>query len=209
MQSATMANGRVSKRRHEKPPNARDRAEFSKLINAAWQEQVESIIEVGILLETAKAELPHGEYQAMIKDDLPFGTSTARRLKTIADHDLIRAHGHVIPANWRTLYELTKLTTEQFEAGIKSGAINPKIQRKDAMALRGKISKEKNPTQFTRSKVIPLADSCAMAVRNLVVDAMRLAKTAEELTTLFVVLRDELTNLEGDVQRITQNGHIT
>ena len=205
MQPTTMANGRARKRKHEKPPNARDRAEFSKLIKAAWQEQVESIIEVGTLLETAKAELEHGEFQAMIKEDLPFSTSTARILKMIAQHDLIRDHGHVMPPNWRTLYELTKLSKEQFEAGIKSGAINPKMQRKDVKVLRG----DDKPTRFTRSKVIPLADSCAMAVRNLVIDAMRLAQTTEELTTLFVVLRDELTNLEGDAPRITQNGHIT
>jgi len=211
MQPTTMANGRARKPKPEKPPNARNRAEFIKLINAAWQEQVQSIFEVGGLLEVAKLELAHGEWLIMIKSELPFTKTTATRLMQIADNDNLRndAHVHLLPVQWGTLCELTKLTPEQFESGIKSGAINPKMQRKDAMALRGKTGKEKTPTRFTRSKVIPLADSCAMAVRNLVIDAMRLAKTTEELTTLFVVLRDELTNLEGDAPRITQDGHIT
>ena len=40
------------------------------------------------------------------------------------------AHGPHLPAAWRTLYELTKLTDEQFADGIKTKLINPKMERK-------------------------------------------------------------------------------
>ena len=48
---------------------------------------------------------------------LPFEVSTARRLMAIAKHPQVsdRAHVHVLP---RMLYELTKLSDEQFEAGV-------------------------------------------------------------------------------------------
>ena len=45
------------------------------------------------------------------------------------------AHAQRLPVPWVTLYELTKLTDEQFDNGIKSGDINPSMQRKDVSGL--------------------------------------------------------------------------
>jgi hypothetical protein len=93
--------------------------------------------------------LKHGEWLKMIKEELPFEGSTARRLIIIANDDKLRdrAHGHNLPVQWRTLYELTKLTDEQFDAAIESGAINPKMERKDVKGLRDR--------ENTTKKAIP------------------------------------------------------
>jgi hypothetical protein len=132
------APARNERKRANRSVNARSRAEFAALIKAAWQEQVESIFEVGNYLESAKLEIPHGEYIAMIKNDLPFGRYTAAILKKIALDDKLRNvdYNQHLPASWQTLYELTKLSSEQFAAGIETGAINPAMKQKDAKALR-------------------------------------------------------------------------
>lgn len=121
-----------------KSPNARSRADFAKLINEAWQSTLDGIFQTGLRLETAKAELPHGEWLAMIADDLPFGEDTAQNLIRIAKDDRITNTEHVryLPVAWGTLYQLTKLDDETFAAAIEDGRINSKMARKDALALR-------------------------------------------------------------------------
>jgi hypothetical protein len=120
-------------------PNVMPRGKWAARIAEAWQKQLPSIFEVASLLESAKAELRHGDWAKLIKADLPFSQSTANKLMKIAACDHLRNsdHGPNLPACWRTLYELTALTAEQFKHGIKTGAINPKMQRKDVRALRG------------------------------------------------------------------------
>jgi hypothetical protein len=65
--------------------------------------------------------------------------STAKRLILISCNDNLRegARAPHLPAAWAILYELTKLSDEQFDNGINSGVINPQMQRKDVNALRG------------------------------------------------------------------------
>jgi hypothetical protein len=119
--------------------NALSRSKWAERISAAWQTQVSSIFEVGTLLESARAELRRDEFSKLVKNDLPFSRSTATKLIAIAACDHVRnaAHGPHLPAHWRTLFELTLLTPAQFEHGISTATINPKMQRKDIAPLRG------------------------------------------------------------------------
>jgi hypothetical protein len=115
------------------------RRKWAKRIVEAWQKQVPGIFETGLLLESAKAELRHGDFIKMIKADLPFARSTANKLMKIVACDHLRNAERIphLPAHWGTLFELTLLKPDQFEAGIRTGAINPKMQRKHVKALRG------------------------------------------------------------------------
>ncbi|WP_234680339.1 hypothetical protein [Bradyrhizobium monzae] len=120
-------------------PNILTRGKWAMRITEAWQKQVPSIFEVSSLLECAKAELRHGDWAAMVKADLPISRSGANKLMKVATCGHIRNAEHVphLPAHWGTLFELTLLTVEQFEHGIRTRAINPKMQRKDVKVLRG------------------------------------------------------------------------
>jgi len=119
--------------------NVMSRGKWAKRITEAWQKQLPSIFEVASLLESAKTELRHGDWAKMIKSDLPFSQSTANKLMKIGACEHLRNSERVpnLPAHWGTLFELTLLTTEQFEHGITTATINPKMQRKDVRALRG------------------------------------------------------------------------
>jgi hypothetical protein len=110
---------------------------WQRKISAAWQKSVESIIETGLLLIDAKAELEHGHFLEMLESELPFGPNTAQRLMIIASDDRITnaAHVQLLPAKWGTIYELTKLPDGTFEQAILSGKIHPRMERKDVFAL--------------------------------------------------------------------------
>ncbi len=66
------------------PRQLTTRAEFAADIRREWSNALEATIAVGRRLNEAKAALPHGEYEAMVATDLPFSTSTARKLREIA-----------------------------------------------------------------------------------------------------------------------------
>lgn len=141
------------------------RSKWAGRITAAWQQQVPSIFATAELLESAKADLRHGDYMKMVKADLPFSQSTANKLMKIAACDHLRNsdHGPILPACWRTLFELTHLTAVQFDRGIQSGAINPKMQRRAVKALRGaeEIPKRATPMALLKRQLNDLLGEIA------------------------------------------------
>ena len=140
----------------EATPNVISRGKWAKRIAEAWQKQLPYIFEVASLLESARAELRRGDWISMIKADLPFGRSMANKLMKIGSCDHLRNAEHVphLPAHWGTLFELTLLTVEQFNHGITTGAINPKMQRKDVKALRGDGQKMPHEPRISRMAVL-------------------------------------------------------
>lgn len=109
------------------------RDEWALRIAACWRASFDAILEVGRLLTEAKAALPHGDFGTMIDTELPFSASTAQRLMAIAADPKLSNAAHVqhLPPSWGTLYELTKLPEEQFDARIKDGTIRPDMERRD------------------------------------------------------------------------------
>src|ERR1700694_3128979 len=97
--------------------------QWTAKICSVWQSGVDSIFECGRLLSAAKADLPHGEFQNMISRELPFGPPTARKLMAIASDTRLanRAHVHVLPPHWGTLYELTKLDDDALAQKFEDG----------------------------------------------------------------------------------------
>jgi N6-adenosine-specific RNA methylase IME4 len=104
-------------------------------IIAAWRKSVEGVIEIGRLLKEAKDALGHGPFTEMIERDLPFKARTAQRLMAIAADERLSNPTHVslLPPHWGTLYELTKLTDDEFEAKIAGGQIHPELERRDVV----------------------------------------------------------------------------
>ena len=176
-------------------PNTASRKKWVDRISSAWREQVPSIFETGNLLEAAKAELAHGEWLVLAKEELPFSHQTANKLMAIADSDVLRnyAHGRNLPAAWTTLYELTKLTEEQFDAGIKSGAINPKMERKDVKVLRGIEPKERKKKD-ERGDLKTVGDWWGWVQPQLTDAAWALSR--DDRSSFFSMARQHLNSLE-------------
>jgi hypothetical protein len=115
------------------------REEHAARINEAWQKGVDAVIETGMRIIDAREALEHGEYIAMVKDDLLVSRQTAHKLVSIASNKVLSNVAHVrhLPPSWGTLSELAVVANKGFdlEAGIASGAIHPKMERKDVKAL--------------------------------------------------------------------------
>jgi len=107
-------------------------------ITECWRSSVEGIIRTGRLLIEAKADLAHGEFGSMCASELPFTQRTAQMLMAIAaDPRLANAKFiSYLPASWGTLYELTKLSDDEFTNAIEQRVIRPDMLRGEAELIR-------------------------------------------------------------------------
>jgi len=106
-------------------------------IRARWNMAVSDIIATGQLLIDAKAELPHGEFEAMVVEDLGWSPRTAQRLMAVATHPVLANATHVslLPAAWGTLAELARLEPEVLTAAIERGDVRPDMKRAEVARL--------------------------------------------------------------------------
>lgn len=106
-------------------------------ISARWRASINSFIETGQLLLDAKAALPHGDFTAMMEGSLPFSVNTGQRLMAIARDERISnlARAQLLPASWTTIYEISKLTTEQIDDAVEKKIIRPEVERSEIVAL--------------------------------------------------------------------------
>ncbi|WP_052709890.1 DUF3102 domain-containing protein [Azospirillum thiophilum] len=113
------------------------RAEFAADIRREWSNALEATIAVGRRLNEAKAALPHGEYEAMVATDLPFSTSTARKLREIA---AFVDEGQVpldrLPEAMSTLYAIATLPDDTRQQALDAGTIHPAVTRGEVEALK-------------------------------------------------------------------------
>jgi len=121
------------------------RARWGAGISKAWREGLEAILKTGRLLIAAKADPKMaGHYEAMVEKDLPFGPRTARMWVSIARDERLtdRKHVSVLPPSWGTLYQLSRLTDEDFEARLAAGDIKPDLERNEIATWRRVASRE-------------------------------------------------------------------
>jgi len=167
----------------------RSREEWAKSITATWQRAVQHAVQVVIatgqeIIEAKKA-LPHGEFLAMVKEDLPFSVSQADRLMKIARDTRLANSARVpnLPPSWGTLYELSKASDKQLEQGFETGAIHPAMERKDVAALRGKLRRPLRKKAVSKELTLPgspdvgpsfdAIDLCSADVRATVFEALQ------------------------------------
>jgi|SRR5580692_2119267 N6-adenosine-specific RNA methylase IME4 len=123
-----------------RPPPGATAQVWANRITTCWRASFEGILETGHLLIAAKEALEHGEFEKMIRSELPFKTNTAQRLMAIARDERISntANSPLLPPVWTTLYDLTKLDDDKFEERVKDGTIRPDMVAKDISPDIGK-----------------------------------------------------------------------
>jgi hypothetical protein len=116
-----------------------DAQTWAARITERWRASVESIIETGRLLLRAKEALPHGEFGAMCEHLLPFSARTAQMLIAVAEDQRLANPQYIalLPASWGTLYDLTRLSDQEFESAIHDRKIYAEMERKEVALIRG------------------------------------------------------------------------
>jgi hypothetical protein len=116
--------------------------DWAAKICRSWRSTIDGIFETGDLLIAAKAKM-RGKFERMVEHELPFGERTAERLMAIAKDKRLRAahskaaHGSLLPASWRTLYELSRLNDRQLQNAFDNGSVHAEMTRQDALRLLG------------------------------------------------------------------------
>jgi hypothetical protein len=124
-------------------------SERAQKINACWYKSVEGVMEAGLFLNQAKAELPHGKFLPLLKL-LDFDADTAEDVMWIAKHPRLSdsANFRNLPRAVSTLLLLADLTVEQYDAMAAAGHITPRLRRHQlaiAVAAFSKVSKPQKP----------------------------------------------------------------
>lgn len=113
-------------------------AQWAANIRFCWNATFVAVIETGRLIARAKDVLEHGQFEAMIASELPFGPRTAQMLMAIANDTRLTNpnHASLLPPSWTTLYELHKLPDPVFAEKLADGTIRPDIERGEVASIR-------------------------------------------------------------------------
>ena len=119
-----------------------DAAGYVREISRLWGEVRDKFLAIGEYLSLAKQQLAHGEYEAMIHSQLPFGKSAAHRMRTVAEAVRNgRLARNSLPQSYATAYELTLLTDRQLRLAEEQGLIRPDVVRSEIVAFRRRFDR--------------------------------------------------------------------
>jgi hypothetical protein len=178
------------------PQNTRTWKDFAALINGAWRKGAQAFIQAGQYLLEAKGELDRDNFGALVHFKLDFDSSVARKLIHVAENSRLCAHGHKLPSCWTTIYELSKLDDAVLEAKLGDDTINPKMQRKDAIALRRPPIEETENTAAEEAR-----DSRANSSSPALVEAWQAASPTERREIIQSEDAADIVDLMSDAQR--------
>jgi hypothetical protein len=113
---------------------------YARAIGKLWGEAQEKFIAIGRHLVLARRTLPHGEYQNMVDTMLPFGSSVARKLRTIAEAVCTgRMRAEALPLTYSVAYELAVLPDQQLQLAEQRQLIRPDVTRREIDAFKREL----------------------------------------------------------------------
>jgi hypothetical protein len=116
------------------------RLAYAKTIGALWKEAETTFLTIGRYLALARATLPHGEYEAMVRDDLLMGPAVARKLRTVAESiDSGSLPVQDLPPNYTTIYLIATLPADVRVQAQREGLIHPEVRRNEIEAFRRRM----------------------------------------------------------------------
>lgn len=110
--------------------------EAAEYVSESWRGAVESIIETGRRLQTAKKRVGHNNWLAAVKL-MPFGERTTQYLVAVSEHPVLSNPNYSadLPPSWRTLAVLSQLASGEVEDLINAGNITSELQQSEAKTL--------------------------------------------------------------------------
>lgn len=119
------------------------RSEYIEEISRLWRDAAEKFLAIGRYLRQAKERLRHGEFEAMIVADLPFGKHVAYQLKAIAEAvDRGRVEQHELPSSYTTAYKLIEMKPETLARARSENLLRPNVTRREIVVFQKRLSDE-------------------------------------------------------------------
>ena len=116
------------------------KSEYVEHITALWIGAQERFLVIGKYLVNARTSLPHGEYEDMVERDLPFGTSVAHRLRTVAEAvEAKRITETECPKSYAAAYLVARLNDTELMKARERGLVQPMTTRSTIEAFRREL----------------------------------------------------------------------
>jgi Protein of unknown function (DUF3102) len=120
-----------------------DRQAYVEEITKLWRDAAERFLTIGRYLMRAKKLLRHGNFEAMITADLPFGKRTAQQLKAIAEAvDDGEIEERDLPLSWSTAYKLVEMKPDVFARAKAAQLVRPTVTRREIIVFQRRLFEE-------------------------------------------------------------------
>jgi len=115
----------------------RTREEYAREIGSLWSGAQERFIQIGRYLNAAKRRLLHGEFEAMIEQDLPFSPRTAYQFRMAAAAvDEGRLPENSLPPSYTIAYLLSTFDDGLLQEAKRANLIRPDVKRAEILRFR-------------------------------------------------------------------------
>lgn len=116
------------------------REAYAAEVSRLWREAQDRFVAIGEYLVHAKETLPHGEYEKMVAQDLPFGRAVAHALRTVAfavsDGKIAKPE---LPRSYTTAYFLAALDPHHLALARERGLLRADVPRSAVDAFRREL----------------------------------------------------------------------
>jgi hypothetical protein len=106
--------------------------DFVSEIGKLWEEAQAKFLTIGRYLVQAKERLPHGEFEAMVANQLPFGRSVAYQLRMVAQAvEQRRIAEDDLPRSYTNAYKLVLLDDGALRRAHEAKVVRPDVTRRE------------------------------------------------------------------------------
>ncbi len=151
--------------------------EFATEIGKLWDEAQEKFLTIGRYLIQAKTRLKHGEFEAMVASQLPFGRGVAYQLRIVAQAvEQAKLEESTLPRSYSNAFRLAQMDKIVLERARENNLIRCDVTRREIVDFLEIISAEAERRQPERE---------------------RIAREIERLRSRAAVLADELAETKA------------
>ena len=114
----------------------KDASAYVLEIQKLWQDAAESFLAIGHYLVAAKQSLRHGEFEHMVRQQLPFDRNVAHRLRRVAEAiGSGRLDRSKLPGNYTTIYRFVTMDPLTLARACNEGVMHPEVTHKEITAF--------------------------------------------------------------------------
>lgn len=118
----------------------RTRDDFVREISHLWLDVQKRVLLIGRYLNDAKRLLPHGEFQQMIRAELPFSEQVAYQMRQVAAAiEAGRFQEQEMPRNYSVAYQLVTLSEQELAIARERRLFRPDVRRSEVVALKREL----------------------------------------------------------------------